>query len=176
MSNRLLVLLVFTTVALTWACSESRAQKKLDQILASQEDVPLQQVKQQLLELQEAWPDTEAANKSVREVEWIDDLLAASQRGPSLRAWDAVRRVGQAAENFRIDHRRYPDDDASLIPDYLPDHVLDPWGRPVVYERTREGYRVLCFGEDGLPGGSGLSTDIVVDSGERVQVRAAALD
>jgi general secretion pathway protein G len=38
---------------------------------------------------------------------------------------------------------------------------LDPWGNPYVYEPHPDGtYRVISYGEDGRPGGEGLSADI----------------
>jgi hypothetical protein len=38
---------------------------------------------------------------------------------------------------------------------------LDPWKHPYVYQPHPDGtYRVISYGEDGRPGGEGLSADI----------------
>ncbi len=43
-----------------------------------------------------------------------------------------------------------------------PQHVLDAWKNPVVYERHENGWSITSFGADGKPGGIGLATDMIV--------------
>jgi general secretion pathway protein G len=40
---------------------------------------------------------------------------------------------------------------------------MDPWGNPYVYRSPGEGgrpYEIVCYGEDGVKGGSGYAADI----------------
>ena len=48
---------------------------------------------------------------------------------------------------------------------YLPAPVLDPWGRPYLYERSGLGgvaqeFRLYTLGADGVPGGTGKDADV----------------
>ena len=94
----------------------------------------------------------------------IASLAEATARGLSLRAWDAVRSVAQAAERFRLRHGRYPKDVRELIPRYIEDRVADPWGGEVLYVASGAGYKVISYGSDGMPGGTADAADVMVDS------------
>jgi general secretion pathway protein G len=53
------------------------------------------------------------------------------------------------------------DRDGRTLPclDKLP---TDPWGNDYVYEVVDDAPRVICYGKDGVPGGEGEATDLVV--------------
>ncbi|UCF66247.1 MAG: type II secretion system protein GspG [Acidobacteriota bacterium] len=163
-------------LAIGWTllgCTEQRASHDLERTLAARQEEPLEEVRADLERVVRDWPGTKAATKAQQELQWIDDLLAATVRGPMLRAWDSVREVGEAAERFKLDHQRYPSSFSELVPTYLRGVVRDPWGHHVRYRRAGHGYQVVCYGEDGLPGGTGTSTDVLIENGERVRVGAA---
>jgi len=44
--------------------------------------------------------------------------------------------------------------------------IPDPWERPYIYERKAggRGWRLICYGADGKPGGSGEARDLLVES------------
>jgi len=48
---------------------------------------------------------------------------------------------------------------------YLPQEIpVDPWGRPYIYKYPGEHGDepdIICYAQDGQPGGEGLNTDIV---------------
>ena len=151
-------------------CSgESAAERAFEEATSRQGERPLGQVREQLQQIIARWPETHAARKAQRELEWVETLLAAEARGPSLLAWDAVREVASAAEKFRLAHGRYPARLSEMVPRFLDGVVRDPWGFDVDYHRTRKGYQVVCYGEDGIPGGSDLGTDLVIDTGQVVR-------
>ncbi|RMG47284.1 MAG: hypothetical protein D6718_03980 [Acidobacteria bacterium] len=164
-------------LAVCAGCAEERARRALEEALAESaaakqaEDAEL---RARLQAIVRRWPGTRAASRARRELEWLDDLANASARGPELRAWDAVRRVARAAERFREDHGRYPRRFEELVPRYLHGPVVDPWGHRIRYERHGGGYRVVCYGADGLPGGVGVSSDLVAANGESVAVGGKA--
>ena len=74
----------------------------------------------------------------------------------------------RALERYRASRGGPPDSLDALVPSYLPAAVTDPWGRPLVYERSPKGYRLACLGSDGAPGGEGDSGDLIVVNGSFV--------
>ena len=89
------------------------------------------------------------------------------QRGAS---WDA-RHLVTAAEKHRDEHGVLPDSLAVLRTgsDTLPAHcLLDPWGRPYIYEQLDGRPVVRSFGSDGVAGGRLEARDVVV--GRRVSM------
>lgn len=161
-------------LALLAGCSEQRAERRYHGLIESAESRSAEAQRDALEQIVQRWPRTEAAAKARREIEWIDDLAIVSERGPALMAWDAVRDVSRAAERFRLDRGRFPDSVADLVPRYLPTVRRDPWGHEVQYLRRGDGYRVICYGKDGLPGGTGHAGDVLVDTGREVKVNPQA--
>lgn len=147
------------------ACSERSAQEGLDELLAGADDKSLPQLESELREIIAEWPETRAAARAKRELEWVVDLQSAQTRGTWLEAADAVRKVAAAAERYRIDRGAYPRDLSDLVPRYLDEPVVDPWGGEVLYKGGGRRYTVVSFGADGLPGGSGPERDMVVETG-----------
>lgn len=160
--------------ALCGACAERRAERAFRRAAATESSRPLADVRADLQKIVQRWPETKAARTALSEIEWIDALDTASSRGPFLRAWDAVRRVALAVEAYREREGRIPADLQGLAPRYLPAPVSDPWGVPVRFIARPNGYRVVSYGADGLPGGSGDNGDIIVENGKLVHDSTAA--
>lgn len=156
--------------AALFGCSEQRAERAFRRAAEREQTAPLAEVRDELAGVRARWPRTRAAARAEREIEWIDAILSASARGPHLLAWDAVRKVGGAAERFRAAHRRFPDSLDEMVPRYLAGPVLDPWNEPVRYRRTPRGYQVASYGADRVPGGSGADSDLLVENGRRVGI------
>jgi general secretion pathway protein G len=147
-------------------CDERSARERLDEALAASDDTPLPGLEQELQEIVDTWPDTDAAARARRELQWVRDLQTAHKRGRWLAAADSARRVAAAAERYRLDRGAYPHDVSDLVPRYLDRPVHDPWGGEVLYRRNDGGYTVVSLGADGLPGGIGPERDVVVENGE----------
>ena len=151
-------------VALVASCSEEESAHEALRTAMSDSDRPVAELRQDLEALIERWPESQAAKRAQAELESLDALAEATARGLSLRAWDAVRSVAQAAERFRLRHGRYPKDVRELVPRYLEDRVADPWGGEVLYVASGSGYKVISYGSDGMPGGIEDAADVMVDS------------
>ncbi|MDQ7088919.1 MAG: type II secretion system protein GspG [Acidobacteriota bacterium] len=172
---RLLVAGLIVASAMLGGCSEEQAARKsFDEVVAAEEEQSLEEIARRLEAIISRWPETAAADKARKELEWVRSLRSAEVRGPALLAWDAVRKVGFAAESFRLERGRYPERLEELFGQYLEGPVIDPWRFEVAYRRTEKGYQVFCYGEDGLPGGRGLGTDLVIDTGQVVPPDAGA--
>ncbi|RMF76534.1 MAG: hypothetical protein D6738_01260 [Acidobacteria bacterium] len=165
----LVALLVSGALCAAGACRspEREAQRALEQALADDRR-PAPELRAELERIVETWPETEAARRARREIQSVDEIDRALARGLGLRAWDAVRAVARAVEQYRARHGRLPERIEDLVPRHLARLPEDPWGRPVVYTRRGRGYVVVSYGQDGLPGGSGAARDYVVDSGRVV--------
>ncbi len=151
-------------------CSEWRAERAFRRVVAQEKSKDGAVVVRDLQQLVARWPATKAAEKARHEIEWLHDLEQSSTRGLGLLAWDAVRRVSMAAERYRVARGRYPERYADLVPRFLPGPILDPWGHEVGYLHTLSGYQAICYGADGIPGGSGEASDILVDTGREIRV------
>lgn len=143
---------------------EREAERALDRALSDTARPPAD-VQLELERIVETWPGTEAARRARQELESADTIDRALARGLSLRAWDAVKAVARAVEQYKARHGRLPARLRSLVPRYLQDVPSDPWGRPIVYTREGDGYLVVSYGADGIPGGAGAGRDYVVESG-----------
>jgi general secretion pathway protein G len=80
-----------------------------------------------------------------------------------------INAICGAIDNYLINNgNKAPDSLEVLVtPDenghtYLKSLPLDPWKNPYVYEPPvgTQGYRVICYGRDGAPGGEGEDVDI----------------
>lgn len=168
MSAWLLLAPIVLALVLSAGCAERRAERALRRAQALEQDRRAAQAREQLSEIVRRWPKTRAAQRARLEIEWLDDLDQGVQRGRVLLVWDAVRRVSHAAEAFRLARGRYPERFDELVPVFVPGPVLDPWGHPVGYLRTKDGYQAISFGSDGIPGGSGDAADLLVQNGQVV--------
>jgi hypothetical protein len=71
------------------------------------------------------------------------------------RAGARCAAVALAAERFRLEHGRWPDALADLVPDLLTEVPADPYdGQPLRYRRLSDGVIVYAVGPDGQDDGS----------------------
>ncbi len=79
--------------------------------------------------------------------------------------------VGIACERFRIDHGKWPDTLAALVPDYLAAVPLDPLaGTQLQYEKSEPGVIVYSVGRSGFDDG-GTHDDVEPSVSGRVRFR-----
>ena len=122
-----------------------------------------------LEEILRDYPDSEVAARARREVVLYRGLSDAVAAFPVRRAGDVVVQTARALERYRAAKRVPPDDLGALVPAYLPETPVDPWGAPLRYARTAKGYRLECLGSDGAPGGEADAADLVVENGAFVR-------
>jgi general secretion pathway protein G len=69
--------------------------------------------------------------------------------------------VNAALEKYHADHGSWPEGDSLevLVPQYLPEVPVDPWGRPYIYENNGKRPLLVTFGQDGERGGTGVEQD-----------------
>lgn len=78
------------------------------------------------------------------------------------RAYDLQTRV----ERFERIFGYLPSTLAELDDAYPPvdgEQSVDAWGMPFQYATTIDGYTISSFGADGMPGGDGADTDVVIE-------------
>lgn len=97
---------------------------------------------------------TEAARRAREDVLLYRGLLEAARLDPLRRARDVLVQAAREIERWHARNGSWPP--------ALDTKVLDPWGRPLAYERTERGYRLSCLGADGSPGGE---ADLVIVNG-----------
>lgn len=86
--------------------------------------------------------------------------------------------LSASVDIYYIDNRRYPSPEEGLSvlltrPDNLPtwngpyvrtaSNLIDPWGNPFAFEPPNgdQPARIISYGADGAPGGSGQEADLV---------------
>ncbi len=114
------------------------------------------------------YPGTKEAAVASEEYDTFKDLFRYETKARKQAVIDAVKKVGRAVEIFHQKKKRYPSNLNVLIPRYLPNRVKDPWGNPILYKKSRNGYMIACFGKDGIPGGSEENRDIFIQNGQFV--------
>ena len=79
-------------------------------------------------------------------------------------------RTGRAIYRYEDRRRRWPATLGDLVPKYLSEAPIDPWGRELVYlvKPRRRGYVLGCYGADGRPGGEGEARDWYIEDGRFV--------
>ena len=108
-------------------------------------------------------------------------LTVANRPGEArvARAKADIAKLESVIEQFRLDMRRYPDEEEGLAalvspPDsadaelwrgkYIKRNVKDPWGRPYIYrfpgEINADGFDLVSYGLDGEEGGEGENADV----------------
>jgi hypothetical protein len=61
-----------------------------------------------------------------------------------------LHRVAAALAHYRREHGEYPASIGDLVPALLPEMPLDPYNAPLIYSRSREGYRLHSTGLNGI--------------------------
>ena len=114
------------------------------------------------------FPDTQSGKIAAENYARYSQMLNAEIEANKKINFDRTKSLARAVELYYRDHRRYPNSVDDLIPDYIPKRVVDVWGNPLVYKKTKDGYIVACFGKDGVIGGSGEDTDFFIQNGDVV--------
>lgn len=119
----------------------------------------------------DTYPRTRGAKAAHDAVLLYQGLADAVRSYPVRQARERMVQTGRALERYRARRRSWPESLDRLLPDYMPEPPVDPWGRVMLYERTKNGrgYVLACYGSDGLPGGEGDATDWFVESGSFVR-------
>jgi hypothetical protein len=125
----------------------------------------------ELQRILDEYPDTEVAVKARKQIVLYKGLESAVLSYPSRRAREVMVQVSRAVEAFRAGERRVPRTLDELVPRRLESVPRDPWEHALEYEPRDRGYRLICRGSDGLPGGEGDAADLVVDDGAFVAAR-----
>jgi hypothetical protein len=117
------------------------------------------------------YPTTEAAARARHDVGIYAGIDNAVRSYPVRMSQDVIIHTARALQRYRDSRRRWPDSLNRLVPRYLPEEPLDPWGRDLLYEAKprRRGYLLACLGADGDPGGEGKDADWFVEDGEFVR-------
>jgi hypothetical protein len=159
-------------LALTPACGsrEDRAERLYDKAIGQVKHHELEAAVETFRRVVAEYPDTPAAARARKEIVLYRGLTTAVRLDPSRRARETVVEAARAVERFRELRNALPTSLEDLVPAFLGEVPADPWGRPLDYERDRDGrgYRLACWGADGVPGGTGDDTDLVVRNGEFV--------
>lgn len=102
------------------------------------------------------------------------NLFGALSESEVTEAKAQIRNFKTALTSYRITYNRFPTTqeglqalidnpkqknflDASAIPP-------DPWGNPYVYTGEGKSFKIVSYGADGVPGGSGADGDISSDN------------
>ena len=155
-----------------WApgCAEQKADRLYRQAAARVERDDLAGAVDLFERIVSEHPETPAAERARSDLVLYRGLLEASERFPVRRAADLVVQVARALERYRHEKGGAPESLSALVPAFLGAEPADPWGRRLSYRTTPGGGYVLsCFGADGVPGGEGAETDLVVADGRLVR-------
>lgn len=120
-----------------------------------------------------------SSTQSVKENLMFDEaLLEMSRRAKARLAMDALKVLAKACEKYFKRNQQYPESLEALLPDYLGEISLDPWGFPYNYRvepdpetaKAHQKYFLASFGSDGIPGGEEDEFDLIVKDGEFYQI------
>ena len=149
------------------ACDEGKADRLYQ---TAQEHVRAGELEQAVTVLDgllQQYPETPAAEQARREVVLYRGLAGAVRSYPVREARDQIVTTARALQRYRDRRRTWPDSLDRLVPGYLDEFPLDPWGRELLYEAKPRGrgYHLACFGADGEPGGAGDDADWFIEDG-----------
>ena len=129
--------------------------------------------------------------KTIKKVGQLEELLnVAVEKGaeraqlqqvldtyPVRRVRDQMISTGRAIYRYEDRHRRWPKSLGELVPKYLSEAPIDPWGRELVYlvKPRRRGYVLGCYGANGRPGGEGEARDWYIEDGRFVRQPSVTL-
>jgi len=78
-----------------------------------------------------------------------------------------IKNFKTAIVAYKLKFKKFPSDLNQLVNNEknvrfldAKDIPLDPWGNPYVYSQDDGDFRIISYGEDGAPGGSGPNADI----------------
>ncbi len=155
-------------VGVACASDEERAERLSQKAIAAVEAEQLDEAIALYREVADRYPQTTAAREAEKRITFLSGLSNSVDRYPSRTARQLMVTAARAVQSYRYRKGRYPDSLDDLMPKMLDETPIDPWGRPLQYERLKRGYRLSCLGADGRRGGDGDATDFVVVNGNFV--------
>ncbi len=150
------------------ASDEVKAQRMGQQAVTAVEAQELEAAIELYRGMIARYPHTEAALHAQQRITFLSGLSNSVRSFPSRTARELMVATARAVQRYRYSKGRYPDNLDALMPKMLDEAPIDPWGRPLNYERLKNGYRLSCLGGDGRRGGEGVATDFVVVNGNFV--------
>ena len=150
------------------ASDETKAQRMAEKAVAAVQAQQLDEAVALYRDVIALYPGTETAMQAQDRITFLSGLSHSVSSFPSRTARDLMVTTARAVQRYRYRKGRYPDNLDALMPRMLHEAPIDPWGRPLQYERLRNGYRLSCLGDDGRTGGEGIATDFVVVNGNFV--------
>jgi len=167
-----LIVVVVVLLAMTSACGgrESKAERLYKKAQRHIEADELSTAITKFEEIVNRYPDTEVARRARKELVLFQGLDLAVREYSSRSARDLMIHTARALQSSRWRRRAWPESLDRLMPDLLHEPPIDPWGRPLSYQRKprNRGYVLSCYGSDGKPGGLGKAADIHIEDGEFV--------
>lgn len=152
------------------ACTdkETRAERAYREAVSTAEREGLDRTIETFEAIARDYPGTRAAERAAKDAVLYRGLAGAVDRYPLHRARDLMVDAARRVERWRASHRRAPERLADAFGGSEP--PLDPWSRPLRYTVSAGGrsYEIATYGEDGEPGGTEASADLVVRDGEFV--------
>jgi hypothetical protein len=150
------------------ASDESKAQRIEDKATAAVEAQQLDTAIELYNDVIARYPQTQTAAHAQERITFLSGLSNSVRSFPSRTARELMVTTARAVQRYRYSKGRYPDSLDALMPRLLTEAPIDPWGRPLNFERLKNGYRLICLGGDGRRGGDGLASDFVVVNGNFV--------
>jgi hypothetical protein len=173
------VLLWLVVMSLFVGCRgrESRAQALYDEAQEHIERSEFVDAVRLYEEILDKYPGTKVSDKAGKEISLYRGLSLAVDTYPVRRVKDQMIQTGRAVYRYEDQRRRWPKSLGELVPKYLPEAPIDPWGRELVYlvKPRRRGYVLGCYGADGRPGGEGEARDWYIEDGRFVRQPSVAL-
>jgi hypothetical protein len=156
---------------------ESRAQELYDEAQEHIERSEFVEAVRLYEEILDKYPGSSASDNASREIELYRGLSLAVDTYPVRRVRDQMIRTGRAIYGYEDRHRRWPKSLGELVPKYLSEAPVDPWGRELVYlvKPRRRGYVLGCYGANGRPGGEGEARDWYIEDGRFVREPSVTL-
>ena len=173
-SRRLaLVVVLLALVAALPGCGgrESKAEALYDRAMKHVDAGDLPAAVELFERIERDYGETVTARRAHEAVLLYAGLEHAVTTYPARRARDMMVRTARAIQRGRSGRRGWPSSLDRLMPHFLGEPPIDPWGRPLIYEpkTSGRGYVLQCLGSDGRPGGAGEAADLVVEDGEFVR-------
>jgi hypothetical protein len=167
------VVLVLIVLAVVAACGghERQADRLYREAAEHVEKGEIDEAVKLLQRLVDDYADTDAGKKAKSEILVYRGLADAVQKYPERRAAEAMIRTARAIERYHSRKREWPASLDDLVPKDLTMVPKDPWGKVLEYERKQggAGYKLSCFGADGVRGGADQDADLLVEDGEFVR-------
>ncbi len=107
----------------------------------------------------------------------IPNVIGRDDQARATALRNDLRGIANALDMYKLDNYQYPSSDQGLkalvtkpsgFPEpknynpngYLKKEPVDPWGNPIVYINTGNGYDLYSLGADAAEGGEGINADV----------------